>query len=237
MDDGLYVSALRRRRKRRRVGTAIAAAALVAGAGAYVATAWAMNRSSQVSGVAPLAPLLSPSASAASALPLPSVTAASVPAPPTPGPPPGTMSAARRSWRPSPVPSPSGLTDAELAAQQVSRLLTPRSLAPGQAMADDAAIVRNELTPDGTQLRIVSARTDLTDTLGAADAGQPIGAARCTQTFRLDDVPSPQVRPGLLVCWRMSAAKSVVVVATSTSGRPAPAVGESVIRREWLSMG
>lgn len=229
MDDGLYVSARRRRRKRRRIGTAVAAAALVLGAGAYVVTAWAMNRDqSAVTGIAPIV---------TSAPPLPTVTAASMPAVPTMGPPPGSMSAARRSWRPSPVPSPSGLTDDDLAAQQVSRLLTPRSPAPGQAMADDAAIVRNELTPDGTQLRIVSARTDLTDTLGAADPGQPIGAARCTQTFRVEDVPSPQVRPGLLVCWRMSAAKSVVVVATSTSGRPAPAVGESVIRREWLSMG
>jgi hypothetical protein len=229
-DDGIYVSARQRRRRRRRTGTVVAGLAVLLGAGAYAGTSWYLGRESTVSGIAPIVtPSVTPSA----------VTPWVVPqSAPTAGPPPGTISAARRSWLPSPVPSPSGLTDDDMAAAQVSRLLQPRP--GGVAAADTGAMVRNEITPDGAQVRIVSAHYDLTERwklLGAADAGEPVGAARCTQNFKVDGMPLPQNRPGLLLCWRTSPGKSIIVVATRAGGRPSPAVGATVIAREWERLG
>ncbi|HEX5198931.1 MAG TPA: hypothetical protein VFW27_03235 [Actinoplanes sp.] len=230
-DHGIYVSARQRRRRRRKTGVAVAAVGLLLGAIAYGGTTWYLGRRATVA--------LEPAPSVA-----PATRATPVPAPAEPhidlasGPPPGTLSAERRSWLPSPVPSPSALTDDELAASQVSRLLEPHP--SGVAAADIGATVRNEVGPDGAQLRVVSARFDLTPRwklLGVADAGQPVGAARCTQTFRTDGSAAPVTRPGLLLCWRTSPFKSIVVVATRAAGRPQPAVGGAVISREWANMG
>ncbi|MFI5892547.1 hypothetical protein ACIA5D_20810 [Actinoplanes sp. NPDC051513] len=235
-DDGIYVSARQRRRRRRRIGTTVAAVGLTLGAIAYGGTTWYLGRGSTVA--------LEPAPSPATPTPATPTPATPVPTPNEPqtvpgsGPPPGTISAARRSWLPSPVPSPSGLTDDELAASQVSRLLEPNP--GGVAAADIGATVRNEVGPDGSQLRIVSARFDLTPRwklLGVADAGLPVGAARCTQNFRAEGSAVPESRPGLLLCWRTSPFKSIVVVATRAAGRPDPAVGGVVISREWASMG
>jgi hypothetical protein len=152
------------------------------------------------------------------------------------------MSAQRRSWRPSPVPSPSARTDDELAAAQVSELLEPRPDVPGVAVAADAAIVRNEVTSDGTQVRVVSAHYDLTGRwrlLKAADGGQMVGGVRCTQNFQIDGEPEQrQTRPGLLLCWRTTAGKSVVAVATnSATGHPTIAASVAVVDREWAGLG
>jgi hypothetical protein len=146
------------------------------------------------------------------------------------------MSAARRSWLPSPVPSPTAPTDDELAATQVSLLLQPRA---GIMAATSATTVRNEVTAGGAQARIVSARYDLTSRwqlIGAADTGRRVGAARCTQNFRIDGTPLPQNRPGLLLCWRMSQLKSVVVIATQATGPPRPADAAALLSREWVAM-
>jgi hypothetical protein len=232
-DDGIYVSARQRRRRRRKIGSAVAGAALVLGAGAYAVTTWAMGReSTAVTGLATVAPSVE-------ALPTtPAATATSrPPASPAMVTPPRTISAAKRSWRPSPVPSPSAPTDDELAATQVSRLLLPQSPGPGiAAAAVSTTTTRNELTADGTQLRIVSAQDDLQEQwkrLGAADLGEPVGVARCTQNFQVDGAPLPQNRPGLVVCWRFSPVRSVVVIATRATGRPTPATAEAAIGREW----
>jgi hypothetical protein len=236
-DDGIYVSERQRRRRRRKIGTAAAGVALALGAVAYVTTTWYLGRDSTVTGIAPIAPAVPPSETP----PSPALASPALPSPgPTVGPPPGTMSAARRSWLPSPVPSPSAPDDDELATTLVSRLLAPRSPAPGVLGAADAATVRNERLADGTQLRVVSARDDLTGqwrTLGAADAGNPIGASRCTQNFVVDGAPLPQNRPGLLLCWRTTPAASIIVVASGVAGRPTPALGSRVIDREWLTLG
>jgi hypothetical protein len=232
-DDGIYVSARQRRRRRRKIGSAVAAAALVLGAGAYAATTWAMNRESTVTGL----PVTAPSVGTTT-----QPTPKSTPAPrPTSSPalvtPPRTISAAKRSWRPSPVPSPSAPTDDELAATQVSRLLQPRPPGPGVAAAAmTPTVMRNEATADGTLLRIVSARDNLREQwnqLGAADAGELVGTARCTQNFKVDGAPLPQNRPGLVLCWRFTPVKSVIVIATRVTGRPTPATAEAAIAREW----
>jgi len=227
--DGIYVSAEQRRRRRRQIGTLLAFAAVLLGAGSYVGAGWYAGRQSTVTGLAPqVTPSVAPPMSAT-----PFVAPQSAPAMP----PLGTISAARRSWLPSPVPSPTAPTDDELAATQVSRLLQPRA---GVVAAEAATTVRNEITAGGALARIVSARYDLTSQwqlLGAADTGELIGAVRCTQNFQVDGVPLPQNRPGLLLCWRMSPVKSVVVIATRAAGQPQAADAAAIVSREWTSMG
>jgi hypothetical protein len=235
-DDGIYVSTRQRRRRRRKIGTAAAGVALALGAGAYAMTTWAMGRESTVSGIAPIV-TTEPTPPAT-----PEVAPAEGPPEPASAPPPATMSAQRHSSRPSPVPSPSGRTDDELAAAQVSELLEPRPAEPGVAVAADAATVRNERTPDGTQVRVVSAHYDLTGRwrlLRAADGGQMIGGTRCTQNFKIDgEQAQRQNRPGLLLCWRTTTGKSVVAVATnSVTGHPTIAASVAVVDREWASLG
>jgi len=228
-DDGIYVSARQRRRRRRQIGTLVAIAAVLLGGGSYVGASWYLGRQPTATGLPPLAP--PPVAPPVSATPF--VAPQSAPAVP----PLGTISAARRSWLPSPVPSPTAPTDDELAATQVGRLLQPRA---GVVVADTATTVRNEITGGGAQARIVSARYDLTSrwqSLGAADTGEPVGAARCTQNFRVDGAPLPQNRPGLLLCWRMSPLKSVVVIATEATGRPQATDVAALLSREWSGMG
>lgn len=228
-DDGIYVSARQRSRRRRQIGTLVAIAAVLLGAGSYVGACWYLGRQSTVTG---LPPLVTPSV----ALPMsatPFVAPQSAPAMP----PLGTISAARRSWLPSPVPSPTAPTDDELAATQVSRLLQPHA---GTMAADSATTVRNEITVGGAQARIVSARYDLTSRwplLGAADAGVRVGAVRCTQNFQVDGAPLAQNRPGLLLCWRMAPLKSVVVIATRATAEPRPADVAAIVSREWTIMG
>jgi len=227
-DDGIYVSAEQRRRRRRQIGTLVAFGAVLLGAGSYVAAGWYLGRQSAVTG---LAPLVTPSIAAPMSA-TPFVAPQSAPEVP----PLGTMSAARRSWLPSPVPSPTAPTDDELAATQVGRLLQPRA---GVVAADSATTVRNEVSA-GAQVRIVSARYDLTSRwqlLGAADGGERIGAARCTQNFRVDGAPLAQNRPGLVLCWRVSPVKSVVVIATRATVQPQAAQAAAIVAREWAAMG
>jgi hypothetical protein len=206
----------------------MAVGAVLLGAGSYVGASWYLGRQSTVTGLPPLStPSVAPPISAT-----PFVAPQSAPAVP----PMGTISAARRSWLPSPVQSPTAPTDDELAATQVGRLLQPRA---GAVAAEATATVRNELTVEGAQARIVSARYDLTSRwqlLGAADTGIRIGAVWCTQDFQVGGAPLPQNRPGLLLCWRMSPLKSVVVIATRATGRPQPADAAALVAREWAAM-
>ncbi|MCU7725134.1 hypothetical protein ODJ79_15510 [Actinoplanes sp. KI2] len=225
-DDGIYLSAPQRRRRRGTVAVAVAVAAVLLGVGAYVGTSWYLGRPSA------LEPFVTPSVA-----PPVSATPSVVPQSAPVAPPLGTISAARASRLPSPVPSPTAPTDDELADTQVSRLLQPRS---GITAADSATVVRNEITPGGALARIVSARYDLTSRrqlLGAADAGEPIGQVRCTQNFRVQGAPFPQNRPGLLLCWRMSPYKSVVVIATSATKQPQAPDAAAVVSHVWTDMG
>jgi hypothetical protein len=228
-DDGIYVSARHQGRRRRTIGAAVALGAVLLGAVAYVGTGWYLGSRPTVTVLPPfVTPSIAPPVSAT-----PSVAPQSAPT----APPLGTISAARRSWLPSPVPSPTAPTDDELAATQVSRLLQPRT---GVMVADTATTVRNEITPGGALARIVSARYDLTSRrqlLGAADGGEPIGKVRCTQNFRVEGVALPQNRPGLLLCWQMSPYKSVVVVATRATKQPRAAEAAALVSRQWADMG
>jgi hypothetical protein len=85
-------------------------------------------------------------------------------------------------------------------------------------------------------MRVISAKFDLTgqkELLWAADGGLPVGDARCTRKFHFSNNEDPHVIPTMLMCWRTSAVKSVVVVSVSYHGKPAAAEAVAVLDREW----
>jgi hypothetical protein len=231
--DGVYYSETARRPRHRRAVAGIAALAAVLGAGAYVLTTVIVDRNRTATTAEPgvLAPFGTPS-------PSPSRTPSAEA--PSPGPVAGTRAAVRQSTRPSPTPSPGATPDDEIADAQVSRLLQarPTAAASGVAAASGPVTVANEAGADGSTIRVVSARYDLTgrwELLLAADRGRQVGDGRCTNTFKVGG--TAEVRPTMLLCWRTTAPKSVVTVATVERGTPSPPVSIAAIARAWSALG
>nr|WP_296077188.1 hypothetical protein [uncultured Actinoplanes sp.] len=251
-DDGVYVSQRRRVQRRKKALVAVAGLAAVLGGGAYGVYAWGAARDVAVIGEAgALSPVVAPSRHAPSTVspsPKPSKSAGS-PSPsvrPTSGSPSPSvrrtvarLSGVPQSALPSPTPTAAGPADEAVAAAQVSRLLQVPRVIPSDTLvaAEQAIVVAKESAPDGSAIRVVSARYDLTarGILWAADNGRPINGARCTQNLLVDKVV--QVRPGMMLCWRADAGKSVVSVATSRTGRPAAALSAAAIDRAWRRLG
>ncbi len=235
MDDEDAVFRARRRRAQRRKKLAVGVAGLAAmlAGGGYAVSAWQTARDSTVIGdTGALGRAVAPD----SAEPMFSAVPPSRFASPAPAsrPPSTRLSAARRSSRPSPTPSPSALPDDEMAGAQVSRLLPGPS--DGPAAAGGTAVVANETGADGSAIRVVSGRHDLRERLMAADEGVQVGDARCTQNLRAEGA-APAVRPKMLLCWRVSAGKSVVTVATNEGGKPLTAASVRVLDRVWRQLG
>jgi hypothetical protein len=89
-------------------------------------------------------------------------------------------------------------------------------------------------------MRIMTAKGDLSgqrEMLWAADGGKPVGDARCTQKFHFSANGEAAVRPTMLLCWRTSAARSVVVLSIAKQGRPSQAASVAMIGRQWDSLG
>jgi hypothetical protein len=244
VSEGLYVSEKARTRRRRRIAGIAAAVAVALAAGSYATATWLHGRDQTGTGdVGALAPAVSGEPSAepyGEPPPEASATPSTMPTAPTVGPAPGTRAAQRRSSTPSPVPSPPPMSDEDIAAAQVSRLLQPlpsRTGGVGVAAAGETVTVRNEVTPDGANVRVVSARADLTGQLKrlwAGDLGHLVDGARCTHNIRTDKQPVGQMRPGMLLCWRSTPGRSVVAVAT---GRPQEMYTAAVVAREWATLG
>jgi hypothetical protein len=236
-----------RRPDTRRVGARRAKKAAVAvvglsavGGGAYFATTLLTgNPPGYVSGgpaaLAPVTPSPAPSPAPRSAPP----SRPASPRGPSPGPQGGTLNGARQSARPSPTPT---VPDDEMAAAQVSRLLqaSPPAAGSGMAIASGPVTVSTGTGTDGSAIRIVTARYDLTgrwSPLTPGDAGQAVGDARCTQKLSAGPGKPAQDRPTMLMCWRIGPAKSVVTVAVRTSGRPLAGASVDVLDRNWIAMG
>ncbi|MGX6607158.1 hypothetical protein ACWKSP_34295 [Micromonosporaceae bacterium Da 78-11] len=243
MGDGVYYSAETDRKQRRgsqrrkKALVAVVGLAALLGGGSYGVTTW-LNARGDVTDLGAIGPVTARS----SAVGKPSATR-SKSAKPAPGPAPATKSAVRQSSRPSPTPVPlSTLSDDEIAAVQVNRLLESSPTASGVAAAAAVApvTVAKEQAADGSTIRVVTARHDLTgqwELLWAADMGRSVGMSRCTQNFRINGSTVAQVRPGMLLCWRTSQVKSVVTVATVPRGRPVASTSVAVINREWAELG
>jgi hypothetical protein len=92
---------------------------------------------------------------------------------------------------------------------------------------------------DGHMIQVYAARTDLSHArqmTWVADDGFPVGDARCSQTFRLSAYQAPKERPTMLICWRMSAHRSVYTVAVAPKGRPSTAASVDALDRAWAKL-
>jgi hypothetical protein len=242
VSEGVYVSEEHRARKRRRIAGLATGAAAVVAVGTFAAAIWFGDRDGDVVGEpGALAPMVSAEASGPAMPSAPASTSAA----PSVGIGPATKAAQRQSSTPSPVPSlmppPGGaMTDDQIASAQISQLLQPKPVRSGVGVAasGERVTIRNEVTPDGANVRVVSARYDVTGSwklLWAGDDGHFVDGARCTRNVRAEGQLVAQVRPGMLLCWRTSAGKSVVAVATGAS--PQESFTAAVVAREWANLG
>ena len=110
----------------------------------------------------------------------------------------------------------------------------------GAARATAAASETSRTLPDGGIMRVISAKADLSghrQMLWAADDGKPVNGARCTQNFHFSQNGKAAVRPTMLLCWRISTERSVVVLTVARKGRPSTADSVAAIDREWTKLG
>ncbi|WP_433080564.1 hypothetical protein ACQP1P_43460 [Dactylosporangium sp. CA-052675] len=140
---------------------------------------------------------------------------------------------------PSPMTSEQRIGAARSAAAMASNnVRQPLPPAPGGASA--SASVSETTSPDRTTLRIVSARADLTgqrELAWVADDGHAVGDAHCSQNFRLSANQPVSHKPNMLICWRVSTAKSVFTVLIDQSGHPSEADSVAAIDKTWLELG
>ncbi|MFI5892552.1 hypothetical protein ACIA5D_20835 [Actinoplanes sp. NPDC051513] len=90
----------------------------------------------------------------------------------------------------------------------------------------------------GRTLRVSSARQDLTGyrELAWARNGRAVGSATCTQTFTPSANVPARERPTMLLCWRLSAKKSVYTLAVDTQARPSMAASVAEIGKAWAAL-
>ncbi|BBH63800.1 hypothetical protein ACTI_04850 [Actinoplanes sp. OR16] len=92
---------------------------------------------------------------------------------------------------------------------------------------------------EGREIHVYSARRDLTgyrELRWVAAAGKKVGNANCTQTFKLANDKTPKVKPNLLICWRMSADRSVYTVSVDLDGKPSKKQSARMIDAEWRKL-
>jgi hypothetical protein len=218
------------KRRRMRILVGAAGSAVVLGGAAYLVTAQVLDRREDTvtrNAEAP-APLGTPSSAAA-----PSVAAAST------APAHQTKTASPKAGVPSsPTTSYAAKGDVERAREAAERDGHPVLPALGAAAAEGQINQRDEPRKNGT-LRVLTAKSDLTGQgplLWAADRGSAVGDARCTQNFHFSNKAKAAVQPNLLLCWRTSAARSVVTVLVDYDGHPSTADSLKIIDREWAKL-
>ncbi len=128
---------------------------------------------------------------------------------------------------------------ASRAAKDGSQVRRPRTGPFRVADQDLHTTESGSLAEMGWTMKVVSARQDLTgqrELLYVADPGEVVGDARCTQKVTASpDVP-PQVRPTLLLCWRLSAKKSVYTVLIDMKKRPSRQKSVAAIDEAWSNL-
>ncbi|HEU4347089.1 MAG TPA: hypothetical protein VFR35_04795 [Actinoplanes sp.] len=110
---------------------------------------------------------------------------------------------------------------------------------PLAAQVTDTGAIVADVTTTGSQ-RVVTARGDLTgrrELAWVAGGVTKHGDAGCSQTFRFSSEARAETKPNLLVCWRTSAEKSVIVAAADADGNPSERSSLATIEREWRKLG
>jgi hypothetical protein len=234
-DDGGYdPMAARRSRRRRKAAVGAAGLAALLGGGAYLVTDLITDKPETIaseSGV--VAPLARPSMS-----PSPSVSRS------RPG---STRAGAGASSKTASPSTSAGSKSAVQAAKDARtygnkhRVPQTRPLPlPSKTVAPSGVTVTNSGAPGArTTLRVISARGDLTgqrELAWVADEGTAVGNARCTQTFRFSDNGAPSRKPTMLICWRTSAARSVITLMVNLDGHPSKAASSAALNKRWAEL-
>ncbi|MDP9798139.1 hypothetical protein J2S43_006651 [Catenuloplanes nepalensis] len=118
---------------------------------------------------------------------------------------------------------------------------TYRPLSKRSVVKDSDVKIDETVSGDGRQrMKVVSAAADLTGyrELGwVTEVRKRVGEAECTQTIRLSPDAPPRERPTLLICWRVSAARSVYTVAVDMKGRPSEKGSVELLEKAWRKLG
>ncbi|GIF39683.1 hypothetical protein BC793_102358 [Actinoplanes xinjiangensis] len=128
----------------------------------------------------------------------------------------------------------------EKAAKDGIRVQRARTPAPDVAAPVGEVTEATEPFQDNGTLRTISARYDLTgqrELLWIANEGKKVGDARCTQKFQFSNNTTPRERPTMLLCWRTSQDKSVMVLAVTPEGRPDARDAVAKLDTRWRAMG
>ncbi|GAA2638303.1 hypothetical protein [Paractinoplanes durhamensis] len=235
-DDGVLEAVPDRgSRRRKQVAAAVAGLALL-GAGSYAITAQVMDRNKTTT--AQKAGVVEPAPEVGSA---DSVTTAS----------PSSSTKAKAKTKAdsvlAPAVSESGTVDErikaarEYAAKHGSPVQHALTAAPNAAAPVGQVTVTNHGTfKEGGTTRVISARYDLTgqrEMLWVADDGKKVGDAECTQKFRFSNESKGAERPTMVMCWRTSAKKSVIVVSVDAKGKPDASKSVATLNKRWAEMG
>jgi hypothetical protein len=116
-----------------------------------------------------------------------------------------------------------------------------RHQSPMKATEVDPAKVHVEQSGSdraGKMLRVSSAHQDLTGyrELAWVRDGKAVGDADCTKKITLSPQSPARARPTLLICWRLSAKKSVYTVAVDFKTPPPESVSVAALDRAWRAM-
>jgi hypothetical protein len=237
-DDDYAYDGQAARRARRRGKAAVGAVGLAAllGGGAFLVTNLLTDKPETIANESgALSRLVPPSVAPDSASPSASPTrhgrsgaTASKEASPTPSPSTSSKSAAQR------------IKDArENAAKHGVPLMRPL---PAVTVPPEDITVTNSgsLESSAGTLRTISARGDLTgqrELAWVTGDGTPYGDAHCTQTLHFANNTKPAARPTLMLCWHISATKSVAVVLVRAKGKPTMAAAVTALDKRWNQMG
>jgi hypothetical protein len=229
--DGVYASTDapqpdRSSRRRKRAVIGVVGLAAVLGGGAFFVTDAMTSGETVIRDTGALAPMASPES--------PSATGSTSTARPSPS----ESVTSKRSGRTTEEQIAAARSAAAKDGFPLQRPLTQPKVA-AQAVAPTVTNI-GSLQRDGATMRVVSARYDLTgqrELSWAADNGEQVGDARCTQKFRFSDGGVVLEQATMLLCWRTSAGKSVITVAVVRQGRPSKSAGAATVDEQWAKLG
>jgi hypothetical protein len=139
----------------------------------------------------------------------------------------------------SPAGSPTGSPAAPPPAVPKAAGAAPHVETQKEAVANVTVTMSGSINKDKHTLKVVSAHGDLTgqrELAWAADAGHAVGAARCTQNFRINPQSKAGIRPTMLLCWRTSATKSVYTLAVDIVRKPSERASVAKLNAIWNAM-
>ena len=149
----------------------------------------------------------------------------------------GTAPASATSPSSSPSPSASAPDPeaAAIAAKRAAPMTTATTTASFRGVTVTVA-TSGSVAVNRRSLKVVSAPTDLStyrELAWRADAGHPVGDARCTQNYRFNPGQAVSSRPTMLLCWRTGPSRSAYILAVDVDQHPVERDAVTALDRGW----